>query len=181
MKHSLLFQVKSPLGPISFLGCEKGFHRVQFNNFEETNNRPLPNWALATQRYFDSILNGKSVHLGTFEIPLVIDHLTPFQEKVYLQLLQTRVGEKLSYKELGTLCRSSQSARAVGTCMSKNRFPLIIPCHRVLPQSGGIGNYSAANGSKTKQLLLDIESNFANSHRHTMALPYRVKFLTKSR
>jgi methylated-DNA-[protein]-cysteine S-methyltransferase len=49
--------------------------------------------------------------------------------------------------------------------MRKNRFPLIVPCHRVLASGGKIGGYSAAEGLTMKRRLLDMEQSdrFATS------------------
>ena len=41
--------------------------------------------------------------------------------------------------------------------MASNRFPIIIPCHRVVA-AGGIGKYGAPGGSTTKQRMLDLET-----------------------
>ena len=50
------------------------------------------------------------------------------------------------------------AARAVGSVMAKNRYPLIVPCHRVLAAGGDLGGYSAPDGLKMKRRLLDMES-----------------------
>ena len=42
--------------------------------------------------------------------------------------------------------------------MAKNRYPLIVPCHRVLAAGGQIGGFSAAKGLETKRRLLAMES-----------------------
>ena len=45
--------------------------------------------------------------------------------------------------------------RAVGNANGKNRIPIIIPCHRVISNSGTLGGYSG--GSEIKKILLGIE------------------------
>jgi hypothetical protein len=45
--------------------------------------------------------------------------------------------------------------RAVGTICARNAVPLVVPCHRVVPASGGVGNY--AFGSAAKRELLQRE------------------------
>jgi len=42
--------------------------------------------------------------------------------------------------------------------MAKNRYPLIVPCHRVLAAGGEIGGYSALDGLKMKRRLLAMEN-----------------------
>ena len=66
-------------------------------------------------------------------------------------------GETRSYGDLATECGSPGAARAVGSVMAKNRYPLIVPCHRVLAAGGDIGGYSAADGLVMKRRLLAAE------------------------
>jgi methylated-DNA-[protein]-cysteine S-methyltransferase len=46
----------------------------------------------------------------------------------------------------------------VGTVMSRNPVPLLIPCHRVLAANGQLGGYSAPSGLTMKKHLLQLES-----------------------
>ena len=60
----------------------------------------------------------------------------------------------------GTLARragSPRGARSVGTVMAKNRFPLLVPCHRVVAGSR-LGGFSAAGGVALKRQLLEMEA-----------------------
>jgi methylated-DNA-[protein]-cysteine S-methyltransferase len=43
--------------------------------------------------------------------------------------------------------------------MAKNRFPIVVPCHRVLAAGGAIGGYSAPDGLAMKRRLLAMESS----------------------
>lgn len=68
-------------------------------------------------------------------------------------------GSKVSYSELALLSgQSAKSARAVGTVMSNNKIPLVIPCHRVVKSDGKYGNYSKASKNDIKKWLLDHEN-----------------------
>ena len=51
------------------------------------------------------------------------------------------------------------AARAVGSVMAKNRFPLVVPCHRVLGAGGKLGGYSAPGGLQTKRRVVG-DGNF---------------------
>ena len=62
-----------------------------------------------------------------------------------------------TYGELAAECGSPGAARAVGSVMAKNRYPLIVPCHRVLAAGGELGGYSAPDGLKMKRRLLEME------------------------
>ena len=47
--------------------------------------------------------------------------------------------------------------RAVGQVLGHNRWPLVVPCHRVLAAGGRLGGFSAPGGSETKRRLLVLE------------------------
>jgi methylated-DNA-[protein]-cysteine S-methyltransferase len=64
-------------------------------------------------------------------------------------------GETASYGDLAA--RTGASARAVGQACASNPFPIIVPCHRVLPTGGALGYYSAGDGPATKAWLLKHE------------------------
>ena len=66
-------------------------------------------------------------------------------------------GETLSYGELAAKVGNPGAARAVGTVMSSNPLPLVIPCHRVLGAGGCLGGYSARQGVAMKRRLLEME------------------------
>jgi methylated-DNA-[protein]-cysteine S-methyltransferase len=80
---------------------------------------------------------------------------TPFQLKVYAALGKVPVGKTITYGELAKRAGYPGAARTVGTAMKKNRLPIVIPCHRVVPASGGLGEYSA--GKPWKRWLLEWE------------------------
>ncbi len=66
-------------------------------------------------------------------------------------------GTTLSYGELAEQAGYPNAARAVGSVMSSNRIPLIVPCHRVVGSAGGWGGYSMGQGIQLKQRLLTLE------------------------
>ena len=84
---------------------------------------------------------------------------TPFQLKVYAALRKVQAGKTVTYRDLAKRAGYSGAARAVGSAMKKNRLPVLIPCHRVLPAGGGLGEYSA--GKKWKRWLLESEKSAA--------------------
>ncbi len=82
--------------------------------------------------------------------------MTPFQWRVIQACRTVPWGETLSYGQLAEIAGSPAASRAVGTVMSKNRFPLIVPCHRICG-SNGIGGFSAPQGVDLKLRLLTNE------------------------
>lgn len=85
--------------------------------------------------------------------------LTDFQRRVVRHCRRIPYGETLSYGQLAAKAGSSRAARAVGNCMAANRFPLVVPCHRVIPADGRPGAFSAPGGTRTKQRLLALEAS----------------------
>jgi len=83
--------------------------------------------------------------------------MTPFRRKVTERCRKIAPGETMSYMELAAAVGSPGAARAVGTVMSRNPFPLVVPCHRVLGAAGKLGGYSAPGGLETKRRLLEME------------------------
>ncbi len=93
----------------------------------------------------------------SFDLPLDHDALSAFALKVRQELVKVPYGTVISYGELAVCAGFPGAARAVGSVMSSNPFPLIVPCHRVVNVNGRIGQYSAAHGSATKAWLIDFE------------------------
>lgn len=106
--------------------------------------------AFRLDRYFSGIKEDFS------DIPLDLSGATEFQIKVWNALRKIAFGETCSYAELAVLAGfTSRYARAVGSAVGLNPIPIIIPCHRVLPKNGKLGNFSA--GIDWKRKLLQIE------------------------
>jgi methylated-DNA-[protein]-cysteine S-methyltransferase len=80
---------------------------------------------------------------------------TPFQKKVWSELIKIPYGQTRSYKEIAQAIGHSKAFRAVGNANGQNSLPLIIPCHRVIENNGGLGGFG--HGLKTKRQLLDLE------------------------
>jgi AraC family transcriptional regulator of adaptative response/methylated-DNA-[protein]-cysteine methyltransferase len=66
---------------------------------------------------------------------------TPFQVRVWRALLQVQPGTLTSYGRLASAIDNPAAARAVGTAVAKNPLAYLIPCHRVIRETGVIGNY----------------------------------------
>ncbi|MEX0938363.1 MAG: MGMT family protein [Pirellulales bacterium] len=83
--------------------------------------------------------------------------LSPFQRTVVDLCRRIPFGETVSYGELAQQAGSPRAARAVGNVMATNRFPLVVPCHRVVASGGGLGGYSARQGVRVKRRLIALE------------------------
>lgn len=80
---------------------------------------------------------------------------TPFQLDVWKALLNIPFGGTSTYGTLAAEIGRPKAFRAVGSAVGDNPIFFAIPCHRVLPASGGVGNYYW--GPEIKKALLDWE------------------------
>lgn len=80
---------------------------------------------------------------------------TVFTRAVYKRAMEVPYGETVTYGQVASDIGSPGGARAVGQAMSRNRFPLVIPCHRVIAGNGKIGGFSS--GIALKKFLLELE------------------------
>lgn len=89
---------------------------------------------------------------------------TPFQESVWNRLLKIPYGQTVTYGKIAQKIGRREAARAVGNAVARNPICLLVPCHRVVPASGGIGAYGvrsgdAETGAKRKRWLLALEEH----------------------
>jgi O-6-methylguanine DNA methyltransferase len=104
-----------------------------------------------------AFLDGQPVAFD--DVPLALDHLSPFQQRVVVACRAIPYGATRTYGELAAAAGSPGAARAVGQVMAGNRMPLVVPCHRVLAAGGRIGGFSAPQGLNLKRRLLALESS----------------------
>jgi AraC family transcriptional regulator of adaptative response/methylated-DNA-[protein]-cysteine methyltransferase len=80
---------------------------------------------------------------------------TPFQVRVWRALLRIPLGSLTTYGRLAELIGQSKAARAVGTAIGANPISFIIPCHRVIRETGALGNYGG--GRIRKRVMVGWE------------------------
>jgi len=104
---------------------------------------------------------------------LTIDNgdLTTFAQQVVHHCRRIDFGETLSYGELAAKAGSPGAARAVGNIMAKNRFPLVVPCHRVVGSGKSLGGFSAPDGLTMKRRLLEMEGSLDTAKPRASCLP----------
>ena len=84
-----------------------------------------------------------------------------FQKKVLLETRQIPRGKVICYGHLADRILAPGAARAVGSALARNPFPLIIPCHRVVKSTGYLGNFGG--GPEMKRFLLQMEGVQSNT------------------
>ncbi len=114
-----------------------------------------PPWVRALGKRIARHLEGE--HDDLADVPLADDDVPAFQRRVYAALRTVPIGRTVSYLELAARAGSPGAARAVGTAMRSNPWPIVVPCHRVLAAQGRPGGFSAPGGLATKERLLAAE------------------------
>ena len=90
------------------------------------------------------------------QIELDFTSVTPFFNAAWNACRRIPTGETRSYAWLAAEAGSPLAMRAAGQAMARNRFSLIIPCHRVIASDGGLGGYGGG-GLGVKARLLQME------------------------
>jgi methylated-DNA-[protein]-cysteine S-methyltransferase len=88
-------------------------------------------------------------------VPLDWDRLRGFPRKVLQELASIPYGETITYGKLAARAGSGKAARAVGAAMSRNPWPVIVPCHRVVGEGGAMVGFG--RGIAAKKILLAFE------------------------
>lgn len=156
------------VGWIALVGTSKGLRRLSL--------KPTPQEALddlgadldqsvndpssftEVQRCIERYFQGDSGVLD--EIELDLSGAPPFFSAAWQACRSIPPGETRSYAWLASEAGSPLAMRAAGQAMARNRFPLIIPCHRVIASDGDLRGYGAG-GLRVKAELLQREG-FSN-------------------
>ncbi len=99
-------------------------------------------------------LDGKADSLD--DITLDMADATPFFRAAWAACRSIPAGETRSYAWLAAAAGRPGACRAAGQAMARNRFSLIVPCHRVIGSDGGLHGYGG--GLDVKARLLEQEA-----------------------
>jgi methylated-DNA-[protein]-cysteine S-methyltransferase len=166
LADAVFTRLSSPLGRLLVVQGAEGIVRIGFE--EEPEDRLLADVAsglgsriVASDRELAGARDALSAYLegDTDSLALPVDlrlARAPFRREV-LETLHREVGRgaTISYGALAVRSGHPRAARAVGTACARNPVPLVVPCHRVLPSSGGVGQYGG--GVARKVALLELE------------------------
>lgn len=117
--------------------------------------RLMQSFAEALVAYFA----GRPVRFAEF--PLDCADASAFERAVWEACRRIGYGETTSYAGLAARVGRPRAARAVGNAMRRNRFPIIVPCHRVVCSDGSLGGYGGSAGLRLKQDLIEMEAGAA--------------------
>ena len=100
---------------------------------------------------------------ATDDVTLDTSGATPFFQRAWEACRGIPPGETRSYAWLAAAAGNPAAFRAAGQAMARNRFSLIVPCHRVIGSDGGLHGYGG--GLDKKARLLEQERAAADRKR----------------
>ena len=145
---------------MSVWATEAGIRRLDFHSDageaspgEVLSAGPPPQHLARALTAVRDYLTGK---LRTFDLPLDLSAVTPFQLRVYKRLLQIPYGHIATYGEVvRDIGGEPTGARAVGQAVGANPISIVVPCHRVVAADGKLVGFGG--GLPRKATLLRIE------------------------
>jgi methylated-DNA-[protein]-cysteine S-methyltransferase len=178
--------VASPLGELYLAESDAGLCRVAWDLSEAQFTEDLW-WAWCgrpserEERSASGVLGEAARQLSeyfekrrrAFDLPLDLSRLSRFRQRVLTALLQVPYGEVASYGEVAALAGHPSAARAVGLATRRNPLPILIPCHRVVLSTGGLGGFGGR--PDLKRYLLEMEGR---SEVSASPAPRRKKLFT---
>ncbi len=154
----------SPFGPLLLATTPRGLVRVGLPNqdpealLNELASRVSPRVLEAAapldeaRRELDLYFEGK---LTDFELPLDWQLSKDFRRRALRAISRIPYGQTRTYTQIATSAGNERAVRAAGTACGTNPIPVVVPCHRVLRSSGGLGGYGG--GLPMKEALLRLE------------------------
>ncbi|MCK0127880.1 bifunctional DNA-binding transcriptional regulator/O6-methylguanine-DNA methyltransferase Ada [Erythrobacter sp. F6033] len=153
--------ITTSLGEMLVAATEKGVCCLSFGEGEPELRARFPKAELVEggedfRALFDQVVAAvEEPSNDASAIPLDVKG-TAFQQRCWEALRQIPAGETRSYGEQAAMLGNPKASRAVGSANGANNIAVLIPCHRVVPASGGVGGY--AYGPEIKAELLKRES-----------------------
>lgn len=143
------------IGHASATAAKKGVKQSLQRSGEVVSSLIESDWHPQLRAALQEYSTGVRVQFDEFQMAL--PPRTPFRDKVLAATRSIGYGQTTTYGDLARMVGHPGAARAVGTVMSTNRFPILIPCHRVLAAGGMLGGYTSPAGIDLKRRLLELE------------------------
>jgi methylated-DNA-[protein]-cysteine S-methyltransferase len=157
--------VDSPVGGLLVAGTPRGLVRLAFPDeredliLEELAETLSPR-ILEDRRALDPVRRELEEYFEgrrtTFDVRIDWT-LAPggFSRRVLRETARIPFGSVSTYGQMAKRAGSPRAARAAGNALHDNPIPIVVPCHRVVPASGGIGKYGGSEWRK--EFLLRLE------------------------
>ncbi len=148
----------TPIGVVEVFAGILGVTGVNLAGHAQADPRPLKEDA-AAEAALAQILEYLAGNRKDFDLKLDCSAMKPFQLKVLKRAIAIPYGQVMTYGQIATEFSSPSASRAVGGALGHNPMPILIPCHRVVAADGRLTGFSAAEGIRTKQWLLELEGH----------------------
>lgn len=153
----VLMSNQSGLLACSFSSSKKALER---HLRDDAPSNPIHELTIESNIALNEMINIYEGRKTTIKVRLDWQAVSSFQKDVCQQMNMIPKGRVTSYGMIAK--RIGSGPRAVGTAVGSNPWPLFIPCHRVVPATLEIGNYSIGGkisdyGCEVKQELLERE------------------------
>ena len=156
--------VDSPLGPLVAAVTRRGLVMLSYgtDDFEAEAvrlARVVSPRILRSERRTDRIRRELDEYFerrrNRFDVPIDWALVRGFGRDVLAATSRIPYGNVLTYREVATAAQRPLAARAAGNALGANPIPIVVPCHRVVHSTGGLGGYTG--GLHRKRFLLDLE------------------------
>jgi methylated-DNA-[protein]-cysteine S-methyltransferase len=163
LADALFTRLRTPIGTLLVVRGAEGLVRIAFESeredavLAEVATALGPN-VIGSDRELHAEREALEAYFEGADLQLPVDlRLTkaPFRRAVLETLRDVPRGATVSYGELAARVGNPRAARAVGSACARNPVPIVVPCHRVLPSGGKLGNYGG--GPERKRALLALE------------------------
>jgi methylated-DNA-[protein]-cysteine S-methyltransferase len=157
----------SPAGRLLLAATPRGLVRVAYLDgaeqeqvLQQLARRVSPRVLLAPRRLdedrrqLEEYFNGKR---KSFELSIDWRLCAGFGRRVLDATARIPFGALSTYKQVATEAGSPRASRAAGNALGANPMPIVVPCHRVVHSTGGLGGYTG--GLERKRLLLGVEGH----------------------
>jgi methylated-DNA-[protein]-cysteine S-methyltransferase len=155
----------SPLGDLLVAVTPRGLIRLAYNAHERADEvleelaRKVSPRVVESPAALDDVRRELDEYFAgnrkAFDIPIDWRLHAGFGRRVLRATARIPFGRVLTYGEVAAEAGSPRGHRAAGNALGSNRFPIVVPCHRVVRSGGSIGGYTG--GIERKEYLLELE------------------------
>jgi methylated-DNA-[protein]-cysteine S-methyltransferase len=143
--------------------CAVSWHDAGLTGFELPAAAPRPGDAVSAPPVIATVVTRVQRHLAGHpedfsDLRYDFSPVSEFHRRVLEATLRIKAGATATYGEIAAaLGEPPAASRSVGAALGANRWPLLIPCHRITGTEGKLTGFSAPGGVETKAKLLALE------------------------
>ena len=161
--------IKSPLGLLLLAATNKGICAVRIGDSEkdlvaelknEFKNADIQKTNSEMSKWPQMLINFLAGSIPWPKLPYDVQ-ATAFQRKIWDHLRTIPEGQTINYSEIASAIGQPKASRAVARACAANPVAIVIPCHRVVPKTGGTGGYRWGPERKAKLLALENQKKLS--------------------